>query len=160
MPVMCSLQSQYLLFHRIGAPFLLKRSVSSQNSLYSKYCKLIESYTVISQNHLTPELKLRLITQECPAWNQPVQQNSPHPLGEPFWAFYWPGGQALARYYDYSKNQTFQSRYLKFRYILDNQMITKGKRVLDFGCGSGALSIAALKSGAKFSLANDIDHSE
>ena len=39
-------------------------------------------------------------------------------------------------------------------------MITKGKRVLDFGCGSGALSIAALKSGAKFSLANDIDCSE
>jgi ribosomal protein L11 methylase PrmA len=39
-------------------------------------------------------------------------------------------------------------------------LIAKGKRVLDFGCGSGALSIAALKSGAKFSVANDIDTSK
>lgn len=43
------------------------------------------------------------------------------------------------------------------RYILDNPTITKGKRVLDFGCGSGALSIAALKSGAKSCVANDVD---
>ena len=38
-------------------------------------------------------------------------------------------------------------------------MVAKGKQVLDFGCGSGALSIAALKSGAKSSVANDIDTS-
>ncbi|XP_046463255.1 electron transfer flavoprotein beta subunit lysine methyltransferase-like isoform X2 [Daphnia pulex] len=127
-----------LLFHRIGIS-LLKRNASSLNSSHSKYWELIENYTVISQKHLTPEIKLKLITQECQAWNQPVEQNSPHPLGEPFWAFYWPGGQALSRY------------------ILDNPLIAKRKRVLDFGCGSGALSIAALKSGAKFSVANDID---
>lgn len=36
-------------------------------------------------------------------------------------------------------------------------MITKGKRILDFGSGSGALSIAALLSGAKLAVANDID---
>lgn len=30
--------------------------------------------------------------------------------------------------------------------------------MLDFGSGSGALSIAALKSGAKSAVANDIDH--
>lgn len=39
-------------------------------------------------------------------------------------------------------------------------MIAKGKKVLDFGCGSGALSIAALKSGAKLAVANDIDKSK
>jgi predicted nicotinamide N-methyase len=94
---MRSLKSQALiLFHRIGIS-LLKRNVSSLNSSHSKHWKLIESYTVISQKHLTPEIKLKLITQECQAWNQPVEQNSPHPLGEPFWAFYWPGGQALSR---------------------------------------------------------------
>jgi len=38
-------------------------------------------------------------------------------------------------------------------------MTVKGKRVLDFGCGSGASSIAALFSGAKSSTANDIDQS-
>ena len=44
-----------------------------------------------------------------------------------------------------------------FRYILDNPSIVKGKRVLDFGSGSGAIAIAALKSGATTALANDID---
>src|SRR5690606_10307038 len=32
-----------------------------------------------------------------------------------------------------------------------------GKRVLDFGCGSGVLAIAALLLGAKYAVATDID---
>jgi len=60
---------------------------------------VIERYTSISRNHLTPEIKLRLIVRGSEVWNKPVQQDDPpHPLGEPFWAFYWPGGQALSRY--------------------------------------------------------------
>jgi predicted nicotinamide N-methyase len=43
----------------------------------------------------------------------------------PFW-----GGQLLARY------------------ILKNPDVVKGKRVLDFGCGTGQVGIAAAKSGA------------
>ena len=76
--------------------FYIKRNLAIASS-YSQYWKLIESYTAISNQHLTPEIKLRLITRKCLVWNEPVTQNSPHPLGEPFWAFYWPGGQALSR---------------------------------------------------------------
>ena len=37
------------------------------------------------------------------------------------------------------------------------QIDLNGKTVLDFGCGSGILSVAALKLGAKFVTAVDID---
>jgi len=46
------------------------------------------------------------------------------------------------------------------RYILDNPRIVTGKRVLDFGAGCGASSIAAAFSGAKTVVANDIDPSK
>ena len=101
------MKSIRLLFSHIRISFF-NRNFSSQSKSHSIYWKLIESYTDISQKHLTPELKLRLITQECQAWNQPVEQNSIHPLGEPFWAFYWPGGQALARYYNDNVLKHFQ----------------------------------------------------
>lgn len=77
--------------------FLNRKFSNSTHSHYSQYWELIKSYTAISNRHLTPELKLSLITRECLVWNQPVEVEEPHPLGEPFWAFYWPGGQALAR---------------------------------------------------------------
>lgn len=57
----------------------------------------------------------------------------------PYWAFAWPGGQALARH------------------LLDCPGEVAGKRVLDLGCGSGLLAIAALRAGARAALANDID---
>ena len=57
---------------------------------------------------------------------------------DPFWGFYWPGGQALNRF------------------ILDST-IAKDKSVLDFGSGSGAGSICAMLRGAKYAIANDID---
>jgi len=52
-------------------------------------------------------------------------------MAEPmFWVFCWASGHAMARY------------------ILDNKQIIHGKRVLDFGCGSGVAAIAAAKAGA------------
>jgi predicted nicotinamide N-methyase len=57
----------------------------------------------------------------------------------PYWAAVWPGAKSLAAY------------------ILKNSDIVKGKRVLDFGSGSGVGSIAAAKAGAKHIIANDID---
>ncbi|MEQ1648607.1 MAG: 50S ribosomal protein L11 methyltransferase [Hyphomicrobiaceae bacterium] len=58
----------------------------------------------------------------------------------PYWAFAWPGGQALARY------------------LLDNPDLVRGKSVLDIGAGSAMGAIAAMKAGAKLALAADIDH--
>lgn len=44
-----------------------------------------------------------------------------------------------------------------YRFILDNKDIVKDKNVLDIGSGSGACAVAAVKSGAKIVVANDID---
>ncbi|XP_030028524.1 electron transfer flavoprotein beta subunit lysine methyltransferase isoform X1 [Manduca sexta] len=97
---------------------------------------LIIRHTVVSRRHLTPELALRLITPACPLWTAREDES---PFKDPFWAFYWPGGQATARY------------------ILDNGDLIKDRKVLDVGCGCGAGSIAAIRMKAKYVLANDID---
>jgi predicted nicotinamide N-methyase len=60
-------------------------------------------------------------------------------LDPPFWAFAWPGGQALARY------------------ILDHPALVAGRTVLDFGTGSGLVAIAAAKAGAAAVTAGDAD---
>ena len=56
-----------------------------------------------------------------------------------YWAFCWASGQVLARF------------------ILDNPQWVKGKKVLDFGAGSGVVAIAAMKAGAREVIACDID---
>jgi predicted nicotinamide N-methyase len=57
----------------------------------------------------------------------------------PYWAAVWPGAKLLAAYF------------------LKNPTVVTNKKVLDFGCGSGAGAIAAMKAGAKEVLAIDID---
>jgi predicted nicotinamide N-methyase len=57
----------------------------------------------------------------------------------PFWAFAWPGGQALARY------------------LLDHPDLVAGNTVLDLGSGSGLVAIAATVAGAATVLASEID---
>ncbi|XP_047996646.1 electron transfer flavoprotein beta subunit lysine methyltransferase-like isoform X2 [Leguminivora glycinivorella] len=104
--------------------------------LRCKVSSLILQHTVLSRAHLTPELALRLITPECPLWTARAEEL---PFPDPFWGFYWPGGQATARY------------------ILDNPKIVENKTVLDLGCGCGAGAIAAAKMKAKNVVANDID---
>lgn len=60
-------------------------------------------------------------------------------FGNPYWAYHWGGGLALARY------------------VLDQPDAVAGKRVLDLGAGSGLVGIAALKAGAASVLAADVD---
>jgi predicted nicotinamide N-methyase len=57
----------------------------------------------------------------------------------PFWAFAWPGGQALARY------------------VLDHASLVAGRSVLDVGSGSGLVAIAAAMAGAATVLASEVD---
>jgi len=57
----------------------------------------------------------------------------------PFWAFAWPGGQALARY------------------VLDHAGLVAGRSVLDLGSGSGLVAIAAALAGATTVLASEVD---
>lgn len=60
-------------------------------------------------------------------------------FGSPYWAYYWLGGLALARF------------------VLDRPETVAGRRVLDLGCGSGLVAIAAAKAGAAGVSAADVD---
>lgn len=61
-------------------------------------------------------------------------------MDEPFyWGFCWASGLVLAEY------------------ILEHRHLVAGKRVLDFGCGSGVVAIAAAMAGAAEVVACDID---
>ncbi|RVE45015.1 hypothetical protein evm_010333 [Chilo suppressalis] len=126
-----------------GAPKLVEKCIQTEDTprlVYIKMLKdvasLIFKHTVCSRSHLTPELVLRLITPSCPLWKAREEEL---PFKDPFWAFYWPGGQATARY------------------ILDNKIIMANRRVIDIGCGCGAGAIAAAKMKAEFVMANDVD---
>jgi len=57
----------------------------------------------------------------------------------PYWAYGWAGGTVLARL------------------LLDDPHHVNGIRVLDLGCGSGVVGIAAAKAGAVQVMAADID---
>ena len=57
----------------------------------------------------------------------------------PYWGFCWGSGLALARW------------------ILDHPEQVRGKRVLDFGSGSGIVAIACALAGASLSIACDLD---
>ena len=57
----------------------------------------------------------------------------------PYWAFCWASGLALARY------------------LAEQPHWVQGKRVLDFGAGSGVAAIAAARAGALEVLACDLD---
>ncbi|KAM3924146.1 electron transfer flavoprotein beta subunit lysine methyltransferase [Leptodactylus fuscus] len=92
--------------------------------------------TEVVTDHLTPEIKLLLLTPRGKYWHLRPEH---WPYGEPFWAIYWPGGQALARYF------------------LDNPDVVRHRHVLDLGSGCGAVAIAAKMKGASYVVANDID---
>ena len=101
--------------------------------------KFILENTCVSNPVLCPELKLRLITDSCPLWRAGQKELDALGIGDPYWAFCWAGGQALARY------------------VLDQPEVVKGRRVMVFGAGCGIEAIAAAKSGAAAILASDID---
>uniref|UniRef100_A0A3Q2T1I4 Electron transfer flavoprotein beta subunit lysine methyltransferase n=1 Tax=Fundulus heteroclitus TaxID=8078 RepID=A0A3Q2T1I4_FUNHE len=95
-----------------------------------------ENTEVVVGRSLTPEIKLRLFTPNCRFWRERPEL---WPFTDPYWAIYWPGGQALSRY------------------ILDNPDVCRGRAVLDLGSGCGASSIAAKLCCAAHVVANDID---
>ena len=99
----------------------------------------VSANTVLAVPSLVPEIRLHLATEILPLWNKTEEEIDKHGLPPPYWAFAWAGGQALARY------------------ILDHPQCVSGRRVLDFGSGSGLVAIAAAKAGATSVTAVDID---
>jgi predicted nicotinamide N-methyase len=73
------------------------------------------------------------------AWEAAERAFGPAAGRPPFWAVPWVGGQALARY------------------LLDHADAVAGRRVLDFGAGSGLCAIAAAMAGAARVAAAETD---
>jgi len=99
----------------------------------------IAAHTALSRAPLVPEIALHLATEITPIWQASetwLQQKNIEP---PFWAFAWPGGQALARH------------------ALDRPALIRGRRVLDFAAGCGIAAIACAMAGAASVEAAEID---
>lgn len=86
-----------------------------------------------------PLIKLYQADEVHGLWHKTQAEMDKINLPPPFWAFPWPGGEALALY------------------ILKHPEIVRNKKVLDFAAGSGLVGIVAQKAGALSVLANDID---
>lgn len=95
--------------------------------------------TILAAPSLVPEVTLHLATEVTPLWEATEATLERAGLPPPYWAFAWPGGQAVARH------------------ILDNPQLVRGKAVLDFAAGTGLVAVAAMKAGASRALAAEID---
>lgn len=95
--------------------------------------------TALETPAMVPEFRLWLATEYVPIWQATEAWLEEQNVDPPYWAFCWPGGQAVARY------------------LLDHPTLVEGKRVIDFAAGSGISSMAAARAGAASVVANDID---
>lgn len=78
---------------------LIKKRNLDPVGFFKSTKKIIEQMTKVTNKHLlTPELHLRLVTKSCRLWEVNYEECQ---FPEPFWAFYWPGGEALTRYNEY-----------------------------------------------------------
>ncbi|MCW5747773.1 MAG: methyltransferase [Alphaproteobacteria bacterium] len=103
--------------------------------------RFIVANTALAAPALVPELKLRLANEEQKLliWQQTEVWLGRRDLLPPYWAFCWPGGEAVARY------------------LLDNPATVAGQRVIDLGAGGGVVTVAAARAGAAATVGNDID---
>ncbi|MDE1968147.1 MAG: methyltransferase [Alphaproteobacteria bacterium] len=95
----------------------------------------VRDHTAVVSPPLVPEIRLHLATEVTPLWQATEATLQQTQLPPPYWAFAWAGGQALARH------------------LLDHPALVSGRRVLDFGAGSGVVAIAAAKAGARVTAA-------
>ena len=80
-----------------------------------------------------------LLREDAPLWRAAGRRLFAPDGPAPYWGFAWASGQALARY------------------LMDHPQWVRGRRVVDFGSGSGIAAIAAAKAGAAEVLATDLD---
>ena len=87
------------------------------------------AHTVPGTAPLVPEIALHLASEITPIWQATEDWLAQRNVEPPFWAFAWPGGQALARH------------------VLDHPATVAGRRVLDFAAGGGIAAIACARAG-------------
>ena len=99
----------------------------------------VRANTVLAAPPLVPEIRLHLASEVTPLWQATEALLEREGLPPPYWAFAWPGGQAVARH------------------VLDHPDLVRGRSAIDIGAGSGLLAIAAAMAGARSVIAADID---
>jgi predicted nicotinamide N-methyase len=99
----------------------------------------LRAHTAPARAPLVPEIALHLASEITPVWQATEDWLQRTGLAPPFWAFAWPGGQALARH------------------VLDHPQTVAGRRVLDFAAGCGIAAIACAQAGAAHVEAVEID---
>lgn len=92
--------------------------------------EFVAAHTVIGTAPLVPEIRLHLATEITPIWQATETWLAREGVAPPFWAFAWPGAQALARH------------------VLDDPALVCGRSVLDFAAGGGLAAIACAMAGA------------
>lgn len=123
---------------KIEREFLLRKADST------KLTKLLQQVLPIARVEimalpLAPSIELYLVNKDFPQ-HELSQDDILAVLEAPaYWAFCWASGHVLAQF------------------ILNKPEWVKGKRVVDFGSGSGVVAIAAAISGADKVIACDID---
>jgi len=101
--------------------------------------EMIAQLTELRRVPLVPEIWLHQAGEPVSAWERVEQATGRTGLDPPFWAFAWPGGQAMARY------------------LLDHPETAAGRPVIDLASGSGLVAIAAARAGAAAVTAYDVD---
>ncbi len=99
----------------------------------------VAAHTAPGRAPLVPEIVLQLAGEITPIWLATEAYLQEAGIEPPFWAFAWPGSQALARH------------------VLDHPACVAGRRVLDFAAGGGLAAIACAMAGAASVEAAEID---
>jgi predicted nicotinamide N-methyase len=108
-------------------------------SVRGKAAGFIAASTRLDRAPLAPEIALHLASEITPIWQASEAWLAESNVAPPFWAFAWPGGQAMARH------------------VLDHAPCVAGRRVLDFAAGGGIAAIASALAGAARVEAAEID---
>jgi predicted nicotinamide N-methyase len=101
--------------------------------------RFVVEHTALAHSALVPGIKLYLASEITPLWRASEAFLEIHNVAPPFWAFAWPGSEALARH------------------VTENSDLVAGQRVLDFAAGCGLAGIACAKAGAAQVEAAEID---
>lgn len=99
----------------------------------------VRRHTELAPVAFVASIRLHTATEVVPLWRATETWLAERGVGIPFWCVPWAGGQALARW------------------VLERPEVVRGKRVVDFGAGSGLVGIAAAHAGARAVHAVDID---
>jgi predicted nicotinamide N-methyase len=112
----------------------------AEQYLTEKLRRLLKDAKIVATTMpLTPDIRLYLLSDDYPQEALPDDEKRVLMDEPPFWAFCWSSGQVLAKW------------------IRDFRANVSGKRILDFGSGSGIAAIAAGLSGALEVIALDTD---